>query len=200
MVVDLPAPLGPRKPSTSPLTTVRSIPPRRRSVRNSGSVPRLQSWRQVAQRDPCDRWACSLRKIASSPQELRVAGAVTEDSRLRDFPQLPDRKKPGLWGGPAVGGRRRFVGNVGWRSFPGRQGLGGWVKLPVECSRQPTVPNMEGQRGMRGVPNGAFSWRNTRSSGCELEPCDDGPCRSFAQTSCGRCRNVPCLVRWLTNP
>ena len=52
--------------------------------------------------------------------------------------------------------KMRVLLKVGRRRIPGRQGLGGWVKLPVEAPRRPTCRNMEGQSGGRMFPIGHF--------------------------------------------
>ena len=76
---------------------------------------------------------------------------------------MPNKQKSG----PRKGARKVEEGsgtqlnatqfNVGWLKSPSRQGLGGWVKLPVEDCSTNRHHQGGGPNGRGRGPNGAFS-------------------------------------------
>ena len=76
----------------------------------------------------------SHKKNASRLQGVEAAQAIT-DGLLREAARQnePEKKRAPKRGPQGRGGIRKhpYV-KVGWTEDPGRQGLGGWVKLPVE--------------------------------------------------------------------
>src|SRR5882672_2334686 len=100
MVVDLPAPLGPRKPSTSPLSTRKSMPATA-AIRPKFLVkPSISIMVDRAQTEtgakPAKR--CSHKKIAERLQVGRPASAITDDLLRFAAPTqsgLPNTQKSG---------------------------------------------------------------------------------------------------------
>jgi len=75
-------------------------------------------------------------------------------------------KKAGPEKGPAIGSRRDPEGYLIRRrlvEIPSRQGLGGWVKLPVEDCSTNRPSHIGGSNGRPRGPNGAFSWLSAQA-------------------------------------
>src|SRR6266850_5555520 len=139
MVVDLPAPLGPRKPSTSPLSTRRSMPVTA-AIRPKFLVkPSMTIMVGMAQTElgKTGETVVPIKKSRDDFKGARPASAITDDLLRFAAPTQsgpPNTKKRAPKRGPQVeeGSGKTSVYLVGWTEDPYRQGLGGWVKLPVE--------------------------------------------------------------------
>ena len=66
---------------------------------------------------------------------------------------------------------------------PGRQGLGGWVKLPAEAIRPTDDLNDDRVKRQALVVNGAISWHFNSLTLSLLSFCHT-PCRGLVKVSC----------------
>src|SRR5258708_7925490 len=151
MVVDLPAPLGPRKPSTSPLVTVRSIPDTAVIEPNFLLRPWMMIMAAGGSKGPCNIGGVPLEKSGHFPKSFlcsrglrsrhacAIAGLQNSQFGGDDVNVIKggsDRAAKGA--GPTECRPRKGAGGgdlemeidlllkVGRSRKPNRQGLGGW--------------------------------------------------------------------------
>jgi hypothetical protein len=141
MVVDLPAPLGPRKPSTSPVATRRSRPSKARVVPNVFTSP-LMSMASLTvhtvrnARQPSGRRPISLRP---RPRPLRSrTGSVRIDSANlgRSTDILRRQVEGGLAGGRGQATTAEFVADRWIGRLAGRPALDLVSRHLATCLRQ----------------------------------------------------------------